>query len=215
MRRLLLTILLLPWPLALPLAAQAPRITALTAVLERDSLLVDAQMADLFSNKIANTIRSGLPTVVRCDFRIINERDREVAAALLVMEIRYDIWAQRYHVVSNHSRRTGSSFEEMEKICSTLTRLPVLTLAELPAVPTCRVRLQVTVIPISSRQNHQWRERIESADLQEAAAASESGRSGFSVNVSRLLSFFLGGQERVHGASAWATSPPLQLTGKP
>ncbi|MCK6561499.1 DUF4390 domain-containing protein [candidate division KSB1 bacterium] len=215
MRRLLLTILLLPWPLALPLAAQAPRITALTAVLERDSLLVDAQMADLFSNKIANTIRSGLPTVVRCDFRVINERNREVAAALQVMEIRYDIWAQRYHVVSNHRRRTGSSFEEIEKICSTLTRLPVLALAELPAVPTCRVRLQVTVIPISSRQNHQWRERIESADLQEAAAASESGRSGFSVNVSRLLSFFLGGQERVHGASAWATSPPLQLTGKP
>ncbi|MDZ7267179.1 MAG: DUF4390 domain-containing protein [candidate division KSB1 bacterium] len=215
MRRLLLTALLLPWLPALPLAAQAPRVTALTAVLQGDSLFADVQVAGLFSPKIVNTIRSGLPAVVRLDFRVLNEHNREVTRALPVMEIKYDIWAQRYDVVLNHHRRSGGSFEEMEKICSTLTRLPLATLAGLPAGRTCRVRLQVTVIPISTRQNHQWRERIESADLQETSAPSESGRSGFSVNVSRLLSFFLGGQERVHGASAWATSPPLPLARTP
>jgi hypothetical protein len=200
--------------LAFSLAAQEPRIVSLSAGAERDSLVADVQLDDLFPPKIANTIRSGLPTVVRFDFRVITEPGREVMRRVQVMEIVYDIWAQRFHFTLEDSRRFAASFDDMKKMCSRLERHKLAALAELNAGPTYRLRLQVTVIPISSRQNHQWRERIESADLQDEAAASESGRSGFSVNVSRLLSFFLSGKERVHGASAWATSSPFQLPAK-
>jgi len=214
MRRLLLTTLLLSLLIVWSLDAQTPRIIAVAATQDHDSLFAEAQLADLFSPKIANTIRSGLPAMVRLDFRVFNQHNHEVARSLRLVEIRHDIWAQRYHILFDDGHRVTNSFEDMEKICSTLRRQPVAALTSLPAGLICRVRLQVAVVPISHRQNHSWREQIESADLQDPAA-SESGRSGFSINVSRLLSLFLSGRERVHGVSNWATSAPLQLVSKP
>lgn len=201
--------------LAISLAAQTPRIVSLSAEPVRDSLAVRAQLEDLFPPKIANTIRSGLPTVIRFDFRLIDESEREVARFTEAREILFDIWAQRFRITLDHQQRFAASFDEMKAICSELEHHKVAAPAVLRAASPYRLRLQVTVIPISSRQNHQWRERIESADLQDEAAASEAGRSGFSVNVSRLLSFFLSGKERVHGASGWATSSPFQLPAQP
>ncbi|KAA0227923.1 DUF4390 domain-containing protein [candidate division KSB1 bacterium] len=201
--------------LAISLAAQTPRIVSLSAEPLHDSLAVKVQLEDLFPTKIANTIRSGLPTVIRFDFRLIDESGREVLRLTEAMEILYDIWAQRFRITLDDQQHFAASFEEMKKICSELERHILAAPASLRAASPYRLRLQVTVIPISSRQNHQWRERIESADLQDEAAASEAGRSGFSVNVSRLLSFFLSGKERVHGASEWATSSPFQLPAQP
>lgn len=201
--------------LAISLAAQTPRIVSLSAEPVRDSLAVNVQLEDLFPTKIANTIRSGLPTVIRFDFRLIDESGREVLRLTEAMEILYDIWAQRFRITLDDQQHFAASFEEMKKICSELEHHKLATPIALRTALQYRLRLQVTVIPISSRQNHQWRERIESADLQDEAAASEAGRSGFSVNVSRLLSFFLSGKERVHGASAWATSSPFQLPVQP
>ncbi|MCL4706907.1 DUF4390 domain-containing protein [bacterium] len=201
--------------LAISLAAQTPRIVSLSAEPVRDSLAVNVQLEELFSTKIANTIRSGLPTVIRFDFRLIDESGREVLRVTEAMEILYDIWAQRFRISLDQQQRFAGSFDEMKKICSELEHYKLVAPAALRTVSRYRLRLQVTVIPISSRQNHQWRERIESADLQDEAAASEAGRLGFSVNVSRLLSFFLSGKERVHGASEWVTSSPFQLPGQP
>lgn len=201
--------------LAISLAAQTPRVVSLSAEPVRDSLAVSVQLEDLFPPKIANTIRSGLPTVIRFDFRLIDDSDREVVRLSEAMEILYDIWAQRFRITLNREQRFVASFDEMKAICSELEHYKVTAPAALRAASPYRLRLQVTVIPISNRQNHQWRERIESADLQDEAAASEAGRSGFSVNVSRLLSFFLSGKERVHGASAWATSSPFQFPAQP
>lgn len=201
--------------LAISLAAQTPRIVSLSAEPAHDSLAVNVQLEDLFPTKIANTIRSGLPTVIRFDFRLIDESGREVLRLTEAMEILYDIWVQRFRITLDQQQHFAASFEEMKKICSKLERHKLAAPAALRAASPYRLRLQVTVIPISSRQNHHWRERIESADLQDEAAASEAGRSGFSVNVSRLLSFFLSGKERVHGASAWATSSPFQFSAQP
>lgn len=201
--------------LAAALAAQPPRIVSLSAQPAYDSLAVNVELEDLFPPKIANTIRSGLPTVIRFDFRLIDDSDREVARLSEAMEILYDIWAQRFRITLDQQQRFVASFEEMRKMCSELEHHKLAAPAALRTASQYRLRLQVTVIPISSRQNHQWRERIESADLQDEAAASDAGRSGFSVNVSRLLSFFLSGKERVHGASAWVTSSPFQLPAQP
>lgn len=215
MGRLLYMMPAIFFALAISLAAQTPRIVSLSAEPAHDSLAVNVQLEDLFPTKIANTIRSGLPTVIRFDFRLIDESGREVLRLTEAMEILYDIWAQRFRITLDQQQRFAASFEEMKKICSELEQHKLAAPAALRAASQYRLRLQVTVIPISSRQNHRWRERIESADLQDEAAASEAGRSGFSVNVSRLLSFFLSGKERVHGASAWATSSPFQFSTQP
>lgn len=215
MGRLLYMMPAIFFALAISLAAQTPRIVSLSAEPAHDSLAVNVQLEDLFPTKIANTIRSGLPTVIRFDFRLIDESGREVLRLTEAMEILYDIWAQRFRITLDQQQRFAASFEEMKKICSELEQHKLAAPAALRAASQYRLRLQVTVIPISSRQNHRWRERIESADLQDEAAASEAGRSGFSVNVSRLLSFFLSGKERVHGASAWATSSPFQFSAQP
>lgn len=91
--------------LAISLAAQTPRIVSLSAEPAHDSLAVNVEIEDLFPPKIANTIRSGLPTVIRFDFRLIDESEREVARFTETMEILYDIWAQRFRISLDHQQR--------------------------------------------------------------------------------------------------------------
>ncbi|RIK77656.1 hypothetical protein DCC62_09120 [candidate division KSB1 bacterium] len=101
--------------LAISLAAQTPRIVSLSAEPVRDSLAVNVQLEDLFPTKIANTIRSGLPTVIRFDFRLIDESGREVLRLTEAMEILYDIWAQRFRITLDDQQHFAASFEEMKK----------------------------------------------------------------------------------------------------
>ncbi len=198
-----------------PLLAQQPKIRTLLAQPQAGGIAAQVQLENLFSPKISSTIRSGLPVIVRCDFRLATANGREVAHAIQPLQVLFDIWTQRYCITLRDSVRFASTFEEMEKILSRFELAAITSHDHLDSALSYRLRLRVTVVPISAEQGRQLLQRLSSNDLQSEGSASESGRSGFSVNLSSLLSFFLSGEERTHGASDWASSSTFRLTKAP
>ncbi len=198
-----------------PLFAQQPKIRALLAQPQTGGIAAHVQLENLFSPKITSTIRSGLPVIIRCDFRLQTGDGREVARELLSLQILFDIWTQRYRITLLDSNRYVSSFEEMEKTFTQFELAAITKHDQLDSALSYRLRLRVAVIPISAEQSKKLLQRLASNDLQSEGSASESGRSGFSVNLSSLLAFFLSGEERTHDASDWANSSTFRLTKAP
>ncbi|NUO79465.1 DUF4390 domain-containing protein [candidate division KSB1 bacterium] len=197
------------------LFAQQPQIKTLIAQPQNGGIFAQVQVENLFSPKITSTIRSGLPVIIRCDFRLTTAEGREVAHAIQPMQVLFDIWSQRYRITLIDSNRFASTFEEMEKLLNSFEMAAITSHDHLDSALSYRLRLRVTVVPISAEQGRQLLQRLSSNDLQSEGSASESGRSGFSLNLSSLLSFFLSDEERTHGASDWANSSTFRLTKAP
>jgi hypothetical protein len=84
--------------LAAEATAQTPRVVSIFAKPAKQNLTVAVQLADMFSPKINSTIRSGLPAVIRFDFRLLEEPDREVQQITRALNIFYDLWNDRYRL---------------------------------------------------------------------------------------------------------------------
>jgi hypothetical protein len=197
--------------LAAPTMAQTPRIVSLAAKPVDRNLTVAVQLAEVFSPKITGTIRSGMPAVIRFDFRLIEEPDREVQQAARSLHILYDLWNERYRLQFNGRERFVSGFAEMQKICENIADSSFLPLNRLSPQKSYRLRLQVAVIPISTRQSQQLQDWLEASDATEESAPGEERSTGFRFNISKFLSFFVGKKERPFGASEWVASPSFRL----
>jgi hypothetical protein len=214
MRRPLTTIFWLTFCLAWPLAAQQPKIRGLSATPRGERVIARVRLENLFAPKIVSTIRSGLPAIVQHDFRLQTENGEEKARALQTLEVKYDIWAQRFRLAFPDTVRFAATFEEVEKMLKDF-EIPALFTPTLERSPACRLRLRVAVIPISAEQNRKLLQRLAGDDFEADNTTTEAGRSGFSLDLSSLISFFFAGEERAHGASAWAASPPFRCTERP
>ncbi len=169
------------------------------------------QLTELFPPKIANTIRSGLPAVIRFDFRLVEETNREIGQTMRSLRILYDVWSERYHISVNGHEQIASTFAEMEKICTDYKESKFLPLPRLQPGKTYKLRLQVAVIPISAKQDQQLRDWLLASEATEESAPGEDRAAGFRFNLSKLLSFFWGKKERAFGTSEWASSPPFRI----
>jgi hypothetical protein len=211
MRRFDIKTSILLFILAAEALAQAPRIDSLVATPVGQHVAVTAKLSNLFSTKVANTIRSGLPAVIRFDFRLVEEPAREAQRLMRSLHILYDVWSERYQITANGRQQLTSSFAEMEKICSQYEDAKLLPCGGLSPVKTYRLRLQVAVIPISAKQDQQLRDWLESSGASEESAPGEDRSNEFRFNLSKLLSFFMSKNERALGNSNWAASPPFRV----
>ncbi len=214
MRRPLTTVFCLIFCLAWPLGAQQPKIRGLTAMPQGEKILARVQLENLFAPKIVSTIRSGLPAIVQHDFRLMVD-GKEKARALQAVEVKYDIWAQRYRLAFPDTVRFAATFTEVEKILRDFQTTAFFQGMMRDGATVYRLRLRVAVVAISAEQSRQLLQRITSNDFEGGTSAAEAGRSGFSLNLNDLISFFFGGEQRAHGLSEWAVSPPLRGAGLP
>jgi hypothetical protein len=197
--------------LATETTAQAPRVVSIIAKPVEQHLKVSVQLADLFSPKIANTIRSGLPAVIRFDFRLVEEPNREARQITRSVRILYDVWSERYRIAANGQEQIASTFAEMEKFCAGFEVEKLMPLAQLSPQKTYRLKLQVAVIPISAKQDQQLRDWLEASDATEESVPGEDRATGFRLNLSKLVSFFWGKKERPFGTSEWAESASFRV----
>ncbi len=197
--------------LATETTAQTPQIVSILAKPVEQNLAVNVQFADLFSPKIVSTIRSGLPAVIRFDFRLVEEPDREIQQMTRFWRIVYDLWSDRYGLQFKEHEQFAASFAELEKICANFEEAKLLPLSHLSPQRAYRLRLRIAVIPISAKQDQQLRDWLEASEATEESAPGEDRSSGFRLNLSKLLSFFWEKKEQPFSMSAWVVSPPFRV----
>ncbi len=208
MRRPLTKISCLIFCVWLPLQAQQPKVRSLAALPRQGKIGARVQLEDLFAPKIVSTIRSGLPAIIQLDFRL-QANGKEKTRALQIVEVKYDIWSQRHRLTFSDTVRFVAAFEDMKKVLSDFETRAFSSWPPPENSAALQLRLRVAVVAISAEQSRQLLQRLASSDYESGRSATEAGRSGFSLNLNDMISFFFGGEQRAHGLSNWAISPPF------
>jgi len=186
--------------------AQKPQVLSVSPIRAGEQIGIRGGLGDLFAPKIVGTIKSGLPAVLSFDIRLTEESGREIWRGDRSWKVLYDLWAEKYRLRTSNEDKVFDNFPALEEFCKDFYSGPVLSLTQLQRDKRYRLRLQVVVIPISSRQKEQLRDLLESAESGQESNPAESRRNTFSVNISQLVSFFIGGKSQPQGASDWGES---------
>jgi len=192
--------------------AQKPQVQSVSPIKIGDRVGITCSLNDLFAPKIVGTIKSGLPALLNFDMRLHEESGHEIWRGDQSWKILYDLWTEKYRLRMTAEEKFFDSFSSLEEFCRRFQSGPLLTQSHFQRDKKYRVRVQVIVIPISSRQKEQLRNILEASESGQESNPAESRRNSFSVNISQLISFFMSGKSQPEGASEWSESAAFRIT---
>ena len=172
------------------------RIKRVTPRVSQARLAVTIEIENLFSEKIIGTIRSGLPSVVFVDIELAEKGGRRIARQRIVQSISYDIWQERYTIERDTLRRTLANFDSMQQASSTLHDIEMSALAQLKGQLSYVLTVQAGISPISGRQSQKFSSWLQDSDEIRSDVGSLERAAGFQLNLSKLVSFLIGGDKR-------------------
>jgi len=82
----------------------------------------------------------------------------------------------------------------------------------LTATQNYTIQIRVGIVPISAHQANKVSYWLENPNQSEEAVASDNRASGFSLNINKLVSFFVSNKKGSQFSSKWFSSRPFRLT---
>lgn len=174
-------------------------------------LTVSANFQNLFSERITGTIQSGLPSVIQIEIKLMKNSNQLVKRKQIVHSISYDIWDELYSINTEDSTEIYKDFTTAKKISSRLEKSALIAANLLTSQDRYSIHIRVGIIPISSKQGAKIADWLLDPNQTEENLASEERASGFKLNLSNLVSFFVGGKKRSRYSSDWFTSETFFL----
>ena len=182
----------------------------ITPGLSGDSLVVSADFKNLFSRKIVGTIQSGLPSIVEIQIKLL-EGTKQIVRKPISRSIEFDVWEERYLVRSPDTTQVYFEFEQVKQAANRLMNAFVISKALLAATKNYTIQIRVGIIPISAHQANKVSYWLENPNQSEEAIASDNRSSGFSLNINKLVSFFVNKKKGSQFSSKWFSSRPFRL----
>ena len=157
-------------------AEASPAILAVKLYITNDTIMSDMKSSGLFSDRIAGTIRSGLPAVVEL-FYILDLPDKSsVKKGMVSYELRYEVWDDYYSIEANNKTTVYTTFDAMSRAVHHLEKIALIPLHEIKPDQEYAFRFGMTVNPLrgSDRKkiagwvgetvggtaNESWREQV-------------------------------------------------------
>jgi len=186
------------------------RVERITPKLSGDSLLVSADFKNLFSRKIVGTIQSGLPSIVEIQIKLL-EGTKQIVRKPISRSIEFDVWEERYVVRSPDTTEVYFEFEKVKRATNRLLNAFLISKALLAATKNYTIQIRVGIVPISAHQANKVSYWLENPNQSEEAIASDNRSSGFSLNINKLVSFFVNKKKGSQFSSKWFSSRPFRL----
>ena len=186
------------------------RVERITPGLSGDSLVVSADFKNLFSKKIVGTIQSGLPSIVEIQIKLL-EGTRQIVRKPISRSIEFDVWEERYLVRSPDTTQVYLEFEQVKRASNRLLNAFLISRALLAAAKNYTIQIRVGIVPISAHQANKVSYWLENPNQSEEAIASDNRSSGFSLNINKLVSFFVSNKKGSQFSSKWFSSRPFRL----
>jgi hypothetical protein len=185
-------------------------VTRVTPQLVNNQLVVSGNFENLFSAKIVGTIQSGLPSIIQIEIKLNESSGKQIADRKFVRSISYDVWENRY-TVSGDTVTFFRDFDEVKKISSRIEKLAVASVQQLRRDIQLTIQMRVAIIPISSSQGKKVSDWLLDPNQTEETLASDDRAGGFKLNLTNLISFFVGDKKQSQYSSQWQSSPSFRL----
>lgn len=126
--------------------------------------------------------------------------------------IEYNLWEERYTIRSADTTLTYEDFDQVKRLTSKITNEPLRPRRDLSAGKLYRIEIRVGIIPISARQANKVSDWLQNPNQTEEVVASDNRSSGFSLNINKLVSFFVNNKKGSQFRSKWFSSRVFRLS---
>ena len=185
-------------------AAERPFISAVTIYVSGGRVVADVKSGGLLSERIAGTIRSGLPAVVELLYSLSARNDGTIASGIRTYELHYDVWEDIYRIRSDDSTQTFGDFAGMGRAIEILRAVPIVPVKALDPAIEYVVQLSIAVEPLRGSE----KKRIEGFVEETVSSRSQEAWHEQMLNVSDLISrFFSRGQAPSSRSDVYRTGP--------
>jgi hypothetical protein len=172
-------------------AGATPRITLVTPAGHDGLLICRLTTADLPSERIVSTLRSGLVSAVEFNLEVLQDGDRPVAGNRVMVRLSFDLWEEVYAVDLGGSETRLADLTALRDYLADLPPLPVASLDALddatPAVIRAGLRLHTIAPDTRGRM-----EGMISGDRDDGGRHGDPGQEVL-VNLGKLIRFFYKG----------------------
>ena len=178
------------------------RVVRLVPIVEAGELRARLQVENLFSKKITGTIQSGLPCIVEIEI-VLQENGKKIVQKTDFKRILYNLWEEKYEIRTEDTTVVFSELQQVIRQCSDSAVVRLSDHSLLQPNSTYVLKVRVSIAPISNIQSQKLENWLREPNYTESDITSEEQTSGFKLNISQLVSFFIGGGKRRENVSPW------------
>jgi len=182
---------------------QQPSILSVKLYIKNGYLTGDIFSTGLFSDRITGTIQSGLPAVVKLDYRLIDIRTYTIFEGEISWKLQYDLWDNIYSVSDGDTTSILNSFESMKHLMENLRAVSLLPARKMIKGRPYKLALRISVSPF--RMDKSAKE-ISSGIEENLRSYDEGSRREKVLDLNSLVSLFLKRKKGMVDASGWYRS---------
>jgi hypothetical protein len=163
----------------------------LNVMIDAEQLVVECHFKNLISNEMMDELSSGLSRNLSFNFSVLDESKKMLLQKSRSVFLRYNVWEGIYTLKSGKINRTFKHSDYFKKYLNDSLTFNVATLAALPKVKSMQIIMIFSADDIAASQKDKLDSWLKQSESSEKSISDQENRSGFSINLSGLISLFL------------------------
>ena len=167
-------------------ADERPTIVDAQVYVSGGRIVCDVRCDGLLSERIAGTVKSGLPAVIELLYSVEAHGGKVVSKGIHSYELLYDVWDDIYSIRSGDSTVIFEDFDAMGRSIERLQRVPIVSVEAADTLREYSVSLTVAVHPLRGSET----QRVEGLVSDAVGARSHDSWREQVLNINDLISRF-------------------------
>lgn len=198
-------------------AGENVQVLSVTPGTKGESLVCRIETEGLPTEKAIRSLGGGLPSAVDVILELVDEEEKVVVRRRLTFRVAYDLWEEIYRVEAGETHRSMNVLDEVRAYLAELRELPIVPLASLAGIDSCRIRAGLVSHAIAPAEKSRFGDWI--AGDGAGTGADAEGRE-VTLGLGHLIRFVFGGSgdggpPAGVGESAWFRPSALRGEEEP
>ena len=192
-----------------------PQMGAIEPYLDSDTLRCRVFVPKLFVGQIRETLLSGLPVLIELQIQLREEDGQVLTRSIQKYQMRYDIWEDRFTQERGGRINVFSSLDSLSAQWLPVDNLVLQPSGMIDRKTVMTIRAELRVILLTNAQGQQLKNWIFNPSETEEALPTSRRDTGFSLDLTRLVSLFFSRADVIEEFQAAATTVGFTVAGLP
>ena len=171
---------------------QSDELNPLQVYAKSGQLMVTCHFEKLLSEDIMDGLSSGLSRNLIFNFTVVGENTEQIQQKKYRVNLKYNVWENIYSAGIARENNVFQTSDDFNKFLDDSLSFSLTALSVLPKDKSLKIVLIVLVEDIAASQKEKLDSWLKQSESTEKSISDQENRSGFSINLSGLLSLFWG-----------------------
>ncbi len=174
--------------------AQEVKVKSIVPFLKSKKLVIKAEFENLLNKELIDGLASGMTRTLKFQFNIIQKGGKKISEIGRLVTLQYDVWEDVYYLTNRKQKKQFEQFEKFKSFLHDSLNFTLLSHKRLSLEKSIQVILYLSPENISENQKIKLDYWMANATNSEKKSNDGENQSGFSFNLSGIISLFTSGE---------------------